>query len=344
MRVISSTLRARPSSGRSSSRVGQAGLLGSLLHSASGQALGLVPLLVGLLLGALALPRSVAPEAVPLPTIDARALAGAEDEDAVRAARVRGATLSSRVRAVGSGFRDFNLAEATHDDAATISRTRDEILAGLRGMGEADVEPLKDLRAFQMETFLVELRAYERTGTISKGLLELGGTFVESMTKVGWCDHHHVAMPDAARRVAFKLTWNHTLLLESDRRFAVTTDENRALYSFYLSHPHVPETQHARLEAGLRGAPDAAACERAAAAEESATASWLLGKVNELSQIDPGYPAALARAAILYWKRDFRGSATLYEGWLEAHPSGPWTLRAENHLRAALLAAESSIQ
>ena len=48
--------------------------------SFAAQALGLVPLVVGLVFGAIVLPRSVAPEEIPLPRIDGRALAAVVTE------------------------------------------------------------------------------------------------------------------------------------------------------------------------------------------------------------------------------------------------------------------------
>ncbi len=318
--------------------------LGVGLHSVAGQALALIPFVVGLLLGGLALPRSVAPEGLPVPEIDARALARITADDDARAARVRATPLSSQIRAVGSGFRAFNVAEARHEDEATISRTRDQINRAILVTTDADTEALLDLRAFQMSAFLAALRGFERTGKVEDGLEEYGGTFVERMTKVGWCERHRVVMPDIVRRAAFKLTWNRALLLDGNPRFALALDETRALYGFYFSHPHPSESDRAHLEAMRRGARDAVACERVEAAVQKATGSWLLGKIREFAPVDPTYPALLARAAALFMTHDYGGSAADYESWLQAHPNGPWTLRVQNHLRAALLATERAME
>jgi hypothetical protein len=37
----------------------------------------------------------------------------------------------------------------------------------------------------------------------------------------------------------------------------------------------------------------------------------------------------------------FDASAQSFEAWLKDHPEGPWTLRARNHLKAALDASGS---
>jgi hypothetical protein len=314
-----------------------------LLEGAAAQALALVPLVVGLVLGAVMLPRSVAPTEVPLPTLDARELARVVDGDDARVARVRSAPLSSRVRAAGSGLRAFNVAEASRQDGTTISVAREQIIAAVRDVDDGDVEALLDLRALQMSEFLAEVRGFERTGVVSAELEALGGTFVDRMKKVGWCDGHHILMPELVQRVAFKMTWNHTLLLDDNRRFTLTLDELRALYAFFLAHPHPAESERSRIDIAIATSPDQAACERAYEFEQKATATWLLGKVGELGKIDPTYPAPLGRAAALFMKRDYSGAAALYEGWLQDHPSGTWTLRVQNHLRAALLAADKAI-
>jgi hypothetical protein len=308
------------------------------------QALALVPLAVGLIFGALILPRSVPPEEIPAPILDARLLARTAAEDDTRAARVNSAPLSSRVRAVGSGFRAFNDAEGRHGDEATISHARDMLWKALRDTTDADTEPLLDLRAYHLSQFLTEARRYERTGEVSDELLQVGGTFVERMEKVGWCSQHRLAMAEEARRAAFKATWNRLLGLDASPRFALTLDEYRALYAFYFSHPHASEAERARIDVVLQRAPDVAGQERAVAATKKATANWLIGKIGELAKIDPSYPADLARGAALFLRQDYRGSAAIYQNWLDRHPSGLWTLRVQNHLRAAGLAAERELQ
>jgi hypothetical protein len=313
------------------------------LQSVTAQALALVPLAVGLVFGAVALPRSVPPDAVPSPSVDARVLTRVAKEDDARALRVAAKPLSSTVRAVGSDFRAFNEAEATGADEATIAQARDAVVRSVRGTKDSDIEGLLDLRAYQLGAFLAEARQFERTGAVSAELRALGGTFIDRMTTVGWCYQHHLAMGDAVRRAAFKLTWNRVLLFDGDLRFALTLDETRELYAFYFSHPHASEAQRLRFEAAVKAAPDDAARARAIDAERVAIAGWLLAKVGELSQVDPSYPTVLARGAALYMKHDYSGSAASYEAWLEAHPGGLWTLRAQNHLRAALLASRAAI-
>lgn len=310
------------------------------LESLAGQSLALVPLIVGLLFGALALPRNVPPEEVPAPTIDARSLARLFAADDARAAQADRAPLPASVRAIGSAFRAFNAAEAARSEEATILKARSQVVDAIRDIKGADTDALLELRAFQLRSFLTEARRFEQTGEVSQELREVGGTFVDRMKKAGWCEGHHLAMPEAARRAAFKLTWNRTVLLEANPQFALALDETRALYAFYFANPHPFESERAHLDATLPAGADRAACARAQVALDKATASWLLVKIGELAKVDPAYPTALARAAALFMKHDYRGSAALYSAWLDANPSGLWVLRAQNHLRAALLASD----
>ncbi len=316
----------------------------SLRKSVTAQALALVPLSVGLVFGALALPRSAPPEEIPLPAIDARVLARVTAEDDARARAAESEPLASPVRAVGSALRAFNTAEAAHADATTLGTARDELIRSVRETTDQDAEGLIALRAVQLARFLEEVRSFERTGVASDELHGVGGTFIDRMTKVGWLVSNHLVMSDRVRRVAFKLTWNHAALLDQNPRFALTLDEMRALYAFYFTHPHPSEDQRARLAVAMSAAPDAVACERAEVAEAKATATWLVGKIAELGRIDPTYPTALAQGAALFLKHDYAGSAMLYQGWLDANPSGEWTLRVKNHLQAALRANEKALQ
>jgi hypothetical protein len=308
------------------------------LQSLKSEGLALVPLVVAAMFGALVFPRGVAPEEIPLPTIDARALSAVEAADDLRTARVREDPLPARVRALGSAYRLFNAAEGAHSDEVKLTQAHEAIFTARRQTMAGDLEALKTLRAVELSGFLAEVHRFERTGEQSSELHALGGTFIDRMTQVGWCSGRHLAMPDPALRAAFKLTWNRVLELERDASFALTLDETRALYSFYFTHPRATNAGQGAVDASTSASSAAVARGRANDATRKAKAGWLLGKIAELSRVDPTYPVDLARASALFMRRDFRASALLYEEWLQAHPDGLWTLRVQNHLRAALLA------
>lgn len=63
---------------------------------------------------------------------------------------------------------------------------------------------------------------------------------------------------------------------------------------------------------------------------------YLLKKLDELGSIDAAYPADLARGIVLYRLGSYPQSVEASRRHLDASPDGPFTLRAQDHLRAAL--------
>jgi len=319
-------------------------VLGSTRASSkSGQWLALVPLGIALAFAALLLPRSVVPDTVPLPEIDARVVAREMRADVDRVERAKRAPLSYEVRAFGSAIVAFNRLEAEEakdldmsNARADIERTRRDVID--RGLDDE----LLSLRAAQLEGFLGEVRRFERTGEIRVALEELGGTFVRRMRKVGWCQDHTCVLDDLQRRSAFKATWNTLVGFDKEEAFKLSEMETRALYTLYFAHPHAPEPQRDALMLARRGAADQATCDRIADGERAGAQAWLLTKLGEYGPLDPSYPLQLARGIALYHRRQYADAARAFGRWLEEHPNGPWTLRAKNYLRAATTAEEAT--
>jgi hypothetical protein len=206
------------------------------------------------------------------------------------------------------------------------------------------VEPPDDLlrlRAVQLESFLVEVERYEAGGEPSPELVAVGGNFIRRMEQVGWCKDHKVVLTNAERRAAFKQAWNGIVGVGARERFALTLDETRALYTLYLAHPHAPESAKQAIESARRAAKDKAACDALDAGERLASEGWRLEKLQRLGTLDPEYPLAYARGVSQFRMGRFDASAQSFEAWLKDHPEGPWTLRARNHLKAALDASGS---
>jgi hypothetical protein len=296
-----------------------------------------------LVLAALMLPRGAIPDRVPLPELDDRVIESEIRADADRADRARQTPLSQDVRALGSAIRTFNTLEAEDardvelsDARAQIERTR--LLVVDKGK---DLELLA-LRAVQMEGFLVEVERFERTRTESKELEALGGTFIRRMKKVGWCEGKSVVLTDIERRAAFKSAWNTLIEVDKMEAFQLSTMETRALYTLYFTHPHAPEPQRAALTLARAAAKDEATCKRIDDGEHAGQQAWLLTKLGEYGKIDPGYPLLLARGVALYQRRQYADAAHSFSLWLDAHPDGPWTLRARNYLRASSNAEEAT--
>jgi len=304
-----------------------------------GRALALVPVTVALFFAALMLPRAVPPRDIPLPEVDARALDAVRAGDDARAASAADAPLPAPVRAFGEAIRAFNAAEArdlpdTPWDIlrSDVDRTRKEAMAG--GVG-----PLLDLRAAQLKKFLDGLLAWQKTGQVTPEFEAVAGAFLRRMTLAGWAHDRELDLSEADLRVMYKLKWNAVAHFEDFPRFEPTLDETRELYTFYLLHPHAPESTRAALDAARKNARTAADCEALAAGEGMAGEGWRLEKIDRLGRLDPTYPLDFARGVALYRTGNYEGSARAFQAWLQKHPDGPWTLRAQNHLRAALAEA-----
>ncbi len=311
--------------------------------STAGRALALIPLSVGIVLAALMLPRRAAPDLLPVPVLDELAIEREARADRDRSERARQNPLTTEVRALGSAVRAFNTAEAEGERDIVLSDARAAIdrARGLVMGGALDEEVLA-LRAVQLDGFLTEVQRFERTGDISPELKALGGTFVARMRRVGWCEGHRVRLTELERRAAFKATWNTLVGIDKVGAFALSHQETRALYTLYFTHPHAPEGQRAALAIARTQAKDEATCARIDDGERAAEGAWLLPKLVEYAALDPDYPLALARGVVLYRRHQYADAARSFTEWLEAHPDGPWTLRARNHLRASIAAEENS--
>jgi hypothetical protein len=297
--------------------------------------LALIPFGAAVVLGVLLLPRRPAPEGVPVPVPDARALATTAAADHELAERARRVPLSGAVRALGSAVRDFHTLEAKEEPDRGLydaKRAVDEALIEALAGG---IEPVRELRAVQLETFLAEIRRFEDTGVQSPELHAVAGAFVRSLTAEGWCEGHAVAPHGDALRAMFKQMWNAFLGLEARPELALTLDEQRALYAFYIAHARPSKTTRDALAAARRGARDAAACRAIDEAGRVATESWRIERIKRIAAIDPAYPADYARGVASYSRGDFGASAQSFRVWLRAHPDGPLALRAQNYLRAA---------
>jgi hypothetical protein len=289
--------------------------------------LAVVPFGVAILFGLLLLPRRGTPDDVPVPIPDAAALARTVALDHVRAAEALREPLPGPVRALGSAMRAYHTLEAS-SDPADVSRARAAVDAALVDAIPSGEEALLRLRAVQLEGFVAEIRRFEATGVESDELAALAGDFVRSLKTAGWCEGHQLVPREPALRTMFKEMWNSFLALGGRPGFEPTLDEQRALYALYLSAPHPSLTMRAAIESARRGAHDASACQGVREAERNATEEWRLERIRR-------YPAAFARGIASFRRADYRGASLAFQTWLEAHPEGPWSLRARSFLRAA---------
>jgi hypothetical protein len=318
-----------------------AGRAGRAGPANGGRALALVPVLVMVTLAALLFPRAVPPEEYPLPSVDTRALEAASQRDA-EYARLAERGLSDDTRLLGTALRAFNRLQVGSADESTIIAGRAALNHAIAAVLERCPGELKLLRAAQVGLFLRAVADFEATGVESEELVDLGGTFVPRLRAVGWIKEHTV-LPDATVRASlFKLMWGATLNLTADATLDLSLDEQRAVYAFYILYPHPTDARRSGLAAAWSAArassSKAAACEEARLSELVATEEWRLDKARKLGAIDPDYPTSFAVGVGLYRQRKYSASAEAFRDWLREHPTGPLALRAQNHLKAAIVA------
>jgi hypothetical protein len=309
------------------------------MSSNDGRVLALIPILAGVLLAALLFPHDAPPTDVPLPEVDVRRVAEVERADDARALHAATTPLPAEVRALGEAVRVFNTTEAKSSPKAPWPEIRGNVDSARRLALDKGIDAIIDLRAAQLRRFLDEVTIWRKTGRVTDELEAEGGSFLRRMTMSGWVKDNRLALTDREIRVVFKLKWNAVGRFEQIAELQPTTDELRVLYSFYLLHPHAGETARETLAAARMNARSRDDCAALAAGEQIAAEQWRLDKIDKLAQIDPSYPAAYARGVSLYRSARFEASAHAFEDWLRIHPDGPLTLRARNHLRAALAQA-----
>jgi len=304
--------------------------------------LSLVPIGIALVLGLLLAPRHPEPEGIPLPIADPRGIESAMTPDRALAEAGRREPLSGAIRALGSAIRDFHTLEAEpQSDLRGLGQARHGVDVALVDAMPLGVEPLRRLRALQLEGFLAETRQFSETGQQSPEFKALAGGFVRSMTSEGWCEGHTLAADPLVLRAMFKQMWNAFLGLDARdaspvaAALALSLDEERTLYAFYLSHPHPSRAAREAIASARDTATDAKACRALRATEEAAIDSWRLDHIARIAALDPAYPADYARGVARFGRGEYRASAAAFQKWLDDHPDGPLALRAQNYLRAA---------
>jgi hypothetical protein len=279
---------------------------------------GLVAVALAGIVAILAVPRSVEPAELPLPMADVQQLRRIALADDAAARSILRTPLDADVRALGSLLRAFGKADAVRDDVM-LAQLRSRISTAVvvaRTQGDAS---LVGLRAFQLNAFLREVRHFVATGESSTELIELGGSFADVLVRNGWCVGAPpcvMHMGEHALRAIYKRRWNEISGLSGDP-FDLTLDEQRAFYEFLLRYP--PQKTE----------PGSSSIHRF-------DGPYLLRKVDELAAIDATYPRQFARGIIQFRTGDFRRAAQSFSAHLDGAPDGPWAIRAQNHLRAAL--------
>jgi len=299
-----------------------------------GWQLGVVAVFLALSAALVAVPKPVDATDIPEPRVDAVALRRIHAVDATQAELARRA-LDPDAKALGSAIRAYGRADAA-DDAPAVVDARARAVDAFRAALPTVPEDVLRLRAYQLETFVSEVRGWEISGVETQALRELGGAFVLALRRSGWVDEspgrRRILLDVDALAALFKKRWNE-VVGATGAPFDLSVDEQRALLRFLLKHP--PETAQPSGESSAARADP----KEAKAREELARAyaeQYRLKKIDELAALDPGYEADLARGVVNYRMGRYPAAAESFRRHLERRPDGPFTLRAQNYLRAAL--------
>ena len=272
----------------------------------------------------LGVPRAVEPHDLPEPSIDVAALSRTMEQDNARARRAPALELDVDIRAVGREYRSYN--SAAHDgDLEALAAARRRIVMASAVALQRDAEQLATLRAYQLHRFLAELQRWRSSGIISDELRELGGDVVPMMQRSGWCraGTRELLADERVLRTLFKKRWNDITRV-SGELFALTINENRARHGFLLRHPLHPALKQA----------DSPARRRARSTKQR------LATITRLGTLDPNYPTGLARGVVEYRAGRFGAALRSFQSHIDRNPDGPYTLRAQNYVRAALARAQ----
>lgn len=303
--------------------------------------LAVIPVTAALLAALLIMPRAAAPEDVPLPRVDAKALEAVRKDDVDRAASARTTRLPGEVLAVGSALRELNRAQVENQpgEVVGLARTALEHAFGIVASDRAKaVDSLRTLRAVQLEGFLAEVEKFEATGKSTEELELLAGPFLDHMALAGWLVRGKILLDEPARRAAYKLVWNALIGADRLTDLKLSLDEQRALYTFYLTHPHAAEAQRMAYENMRRLSTNDSECNKAIAQEKVDIEQWRIDKIRRLGELDRSYPTTYALGVAYYREARYDLSIEAFRSWIAAHPDGELSLRARNHMMAAVAA------
>jgi len=186
----------------------------------------------------------------------------------------------------------------------------------VRALKESGTAELLALRAVQAGFFVNACHDAVLSGGASSELIELGGDFWQLARASEWLGLDVPGLTDDELALLFRSRWNELTGLMRHPAFVASLDEQRARYALLL-----------RLPAG---------------ADASARIEHQLGYVSALETVDHDYPATFARGVLLYRARSYDASVAAFRAHLAARRDGPWSLRAGNHLLAALALASDS--
>ncbi|HET9956029.1 MAG TPA: tetratricopeptide repeat protein [Polyangiaceae bacterium] len=274
-----------------------------------------------LLAVALALPRAVHSEHVPLPLPDRAVIIREQAADRERAATVGTKALPFSVRLVGEWMRRYGSATFS-DNPTRAAEARAELVSSVRNVLRSDPQTgqaeLLRLRALQSDLFLSAVARWRGSHgrprldaqELDSDLRELGGEFVASCTSNGWLDE------------------NGRLRLSADQLFILYRVHWTELTGLLQRTPFRPGLEEFRLyyRLLLENADD----------EAHAPAARRLEYAQALAKLDPDYPGEVARGVLLLELNRPEAAFEAFQSFLKRRPDGPWVVRARNYALAAL--------
>jgi hypothetical protein len=278
-----------------------------------GWPLGVLTIAIAVTAVMILVPRPVVSKELPLPQVDRAEQRHETELDRARAERARREPLTYEVRDVGETLRRIGAAEHAGDSARVeeLRRAlRQKARSVLQRLGS---EPLLRLRALQSVFFVEATKRWERSGSVDRELVELGGNFAAYAAAAGWKRADGaLSLTDDDRGLSFRVRWAELAGLMKTPPFRPTLNERRAHYRVLLQRA-------------------ATGGETARITERQLTIVALLGK------LDPEYPVLLGRGLLLLRL----GRNQEAERALRQHLASPlgnvWRLRARSALAAAVL-------
>lgn len=309
----------------------------------AGRGLALVPLTVAALLLLLMMPRATLPDAVPLPIADERVLREVARADAARASAAEAKRLPADILVVGTALRNLSGAEAHGADEVERIDARRQLDMALRALGQRPgaTDDLASLRAVQTRHFLQSLAVWEKTGEVSDDFNDLAASFVVRAEAAGWIVDRRAILDETERRVMFKAFWNVLAGVDTGSALDLTLDEQRAMYAFYIKHPHPPESSRFALSSARQLATTSEECARVNKDVQRQGQLWLSDKLKKLGELDPTYPTGYALGVTYSRAGRVELAVESFTSFASAHPDGAYSLLARNHLKALLSASGS---
>lgn len=312
-------------------RVGKLSDLRALVPlSAAGVALGITSAFV-------VLPHPVDPTDPPLPPVELGSLDRVAAADRAAFARASQEPFPADVRAVGSAFVSWNLAASSSvpvsaEEREGLSNELRATLGVLRarlGSDRAVYAALGDLRAYQAESFVRELRRSATFGEHTVPLTSLAGALLGVLERNGWiAASGRPLVPENLLRARFKLHWDAVVfgLEDCDSApasvcYGQTTlpldpAELRVLMAFMLAHPVVRQADFE--EAGSwEGALDR---RRLVLLDRLITLDRVLDPMGNTHPLLGEFPFLLSRGAMMFRLGQYDAATDLFRLHLGKQP------------------------